>query len=82
MNDYNVLFIDNPVGSGFSYTTSDSSLARTNEQIAADLLICIKQFLKENPRFANVPTYITAESYGGKMTAEFAYIWYKVQKNI
>lgn len=78
MKDYNVLFIDNPVGTGFSYTTTSAALARTNNQIAIDLLVCIKAFLKQLPEFENVPTYITAESYGGKMAVEFAYLWDKV----
>lgn len=79
MKDYNVLFIDNPVGSGFSYTTSNGALAKNNEQIASDLLVCIGKFLEQFPSFSEVPTYITSESYGGKMAAEFAYIWYKVK---
>ncbi|XP_033223608.1 retinoid-inducible serine carboxypeptidase-like [Belonocnema kinseyi] len=81
VKDYNVLFIDNPVGSGFSYTTSSAALAKNNQQIASDLLVCIENFLEQFPRFAQVPTYITSESYGGKMAAEFAYIWYKAQKS-
>lgn len=78
VKDYNVLFIDNPVGTGFSYVTSPKGYATTNAVIAHDLVECIKGFLKELPGFANVPTYITTESYGGKMGAEFALEWYKV----
>ncbi|XP_046739172.1 retinoid-inducible serine carboxypeptidase-like [Diprion similis] len=81
VNDYNVLFIDNPVGSGFSYAEKYSGYPKTNAAIASDLLACIKGFLTEFPAFATVPTYITAESYGGKMAAEFAYVWYKAQTN-
>ncbi|XP_051168676.1 retinoid-inducible serine carboxypeptidase-like [Leptopilina boulardi] len=80
VKDYNVLFIDNPVGTGFSYTTTKEALTRTNKQIAQDLLVCIKKFLQKCPHFANVSTYITAESYGGKMAAEFAYLWYQAQE--
>ena len=80
VKDYNVLFIDNPVGTGYSYTTSPSAFATTNAQIANDLLECMKGFIKELPQFSNVPTYITTESYGGKMGAEFALTWYKAQQ--
>lgn len=31
-----------------------------------------------NPEFTKTPTYIASESYGGKMTVEFANVWYKV----
>lgn len=79
MKNYNVLFIDNPVGTGFSYTTLSSGYARTNAEIAHDLVECMKGFLKALPEFQDVPTYITTESYGGKMGAEFALQWYKVK---
>ncbi|XP_076623312.1 retinoid-inducible serine carboxypeptidase [Colletes latitarsis] len=80
VKDYNVLFIDNPIGTGFSYANVDSAYAKTNQQIAADLLQCMKGFLSVLPKFSNVPIYITTESYGGKMGAEFALLWYKAQK--
>ncbi|XP_031840488.1 retinoid-inducible serine carboxypeptidase [Nomia melanderi] len=80
VKDYNVLFIDNPVGTGFSYTTSSTAYATTNAQIASDLVECMRGFLKKLPKFANVSTYITTESYGGKMGAEFALAWYKAQQ--
>ncbi|XP_034941925.1 retinoid-inducible serine carboxypeptidase-like [Chelonus insularis] len=79
VNDYNVLFIDNPVGSGFSYVEDDSAYVKNNLQIAQDLVVCIKQFLEVIPEFKNVSTYITSESYGGKMAAEFALLWYQAQ---
>ena len=79
MNNYNVLFIDNPVGAGYSYADDYSGYAKTNVQIGADLLECIRGFLNENLKFETVPTYITAESYGGKMAAEFALVWDKVK---
>lgn len=82
MKNYNVLFIDNPIGTGFSYATSSSGFARTNAEIAHDLVECMKGFLKELPEFQDVPTYITTESYGGKMGAEFALKWYKVMFTI
>uniref|UniRef100_A0ABD2X994 Carboxypeptidase n=1 Tax=Trichogramma kaykai TaxID=54128 RepID=A0ABD2X994_9HYME len=73
-------FIDNPVGSGFSYVTSSAEFARTNAQIADDLVECMRAFYKQVPQFKNVPVYITSESYGGKMAAEFAFNWYKAEK--
>lgn len=82
MKDYNVLFIDNPVGTGFSYADNTSAFATTNAQIAADLLEVMRDFYKKLPEFRKVPVYITSESYGGKMAAEFAYVWYKVSVSI
>ncbi|XP_012063378.1 PREDICTED: retinoid-inducible serine carboxypeptidase-like [Atta cephalotes] len=80
VKNYNVLFIDNPVGTGYSYVKSKSAYTRTNTQIAKDLVECMRGFYKELPEFKAVPTYITTESYGGKMGAEFALLWYRAQK--
>ncbi|XP_058799346.1 retinoid-inducible serine carboxypeptidase-like [Phymastichus coffea] len=79
VKDYNVVFIDNPVGTGFSYVESLELLVNNNEQIAKDLMYCVKEFFKKFPNFSKTPTYILAESYGGKMTVEFAYLWYHEQ---
>ncbi|KAL6420218.1 hypothetical protein ACFW04_011778 [Cataglyphis niger] len=75
VKNYNVLFIDNPVGTGFSNAENISAFSTTNAQIASDLLECIRGFYKQLPKFKSVPTYITTESYGGKMGAEFALVW-------
>lgn len=78
VNDYNVLFIDNPVGTGFSYVDLQSAYTDNNRQIAEDLVECIRGFYNKIPQFKKVSVYITAESYGGKMAAEFALLWFQV----
>lgn len=81
VKDYNVLFIDNPVGTGYSEAVIEARYTKTNEQIAKDLVECMKGFYKKLPEFEGVPTYITTESYGGKMGAEFALLWDRVRKH-
>lgn len=78
VKDYNVLLIDNPVGTGFSYSEQFSAFARTNAQIASDLVECMKGFYNQVPKWLPVPVYITSESYGGKMAIDFALEWDKV----
>ncbi|GBM86529.1 Retinoid-inducible serine carboxypeptidase [Araneus ventricosus] len=68
----NLLFIDNPVGTGFSYVTNKSALARDNKQIAQDLTVALYSILDTVPEFQKTPLYIFSESYGGKMTVDFA----------
>ncbi|XP_050296189.1 retinoid-inducible serine carboxypeptidase-like isoform X2 [Anthonomus grandis grandis] len=76
----NILFVDNPVGTGFSYVTT-GKFATTNEQIAVDFSELLRSFYKALPKFQDVPLYIFSESYGGKMTAEIAlHIHEAVQK--
>lgn len=68
----NLLFIDNPVGTGFSYVTNKSALATTNKQIAIDLVTTLSTVLQTVPEFQISPLFIFSESYGGKMAIDFA----------
>ena len=74
VKDYNVVFVDNPVGSGFSYVDSKELLTKSNEEIANDLVTFMKEFYKLHPEFKSVELHLMTESYGGKMGAEFAYL--------
>ena len=47
----NVLFVDNPVGTGYSYVTDDSAYTTDVEQIATDLVTLFKSFLDTLPVF-------------------------------
>lgn len=75
----NVLFIDNPVGVGFSYIDNNkTNLATNTEEIGKDLIVFLETFLKTNKDFETTPLYIFGESYGGKITVEFAHQLTKV----
>ena len=47
----NVLFVDNPVGTGYSYVDEDSAYTTNVDEIAQDLLTLFKAFLKTNTVF-------------------------------
>ncbi|XP_034480490.1 retinoid-inducible serine carboxypeptidase [Drosophila innubila] len=72
VKDMNVIFIDNPVGSGFSYVDGSAYYTTDNKQIALDLVEFMKEFYVRHPEFKAVPLHIFCESYGGKMAPEFA----------
>lgn len=74
VQDYNVLFIDNPVGVGYSYITNNNAkIPHNNVEIGEDLVRFLRIFLERKRQFRNVPLYIFGESYGGKMAVEFAH---------
>jgi len=76
-----LLFVDNPVGTGFSYVTSNTSFTHNLQEISFDLLFLMKQFVKSFPDFQKTPFYIFSESYGGKMTAGFSAVLYDAISN-
>lgn len=74
-NNYNVLFIDNPVGSGFSFA---KDYFVTNEmEIADHLYEALQQFFQLYPELGQNEFYITGESYAGKYIPAIAYKIYK-----
>ncbi|KAF4520075.1 hypothetical protein B566_EDAN007932 [Ephemera danica] len=68
----NVLFVDNPVGSGFSYVEKDDLFVKNNSEISKDLVTLLKEFSLRLPEFQTTPFYIFSESYGGKMAVGLA----------
>ncbi|CRL03157.1 CLUMA_CG016183, isoform A [Clunio marinus] len=78
---HNVLFVDNPVGTGFSYVEHIKYLTKDNKQIAEDLVELLRGFYEALPEFKSVPLHIFGESYGGKMAIEFAHELYHEIEN-
>lgn len=64
--DYGMLFIDNPVGAGFSHTTDkDGYCTDTKDCVARNLYSLLQQFYQTFPDQLESELYITGESYGG-----------------
>ena len=40
-----MLYIDNPVGTGFSFTEKEDGFPTTDEEVAVDLMEAIRQFM-------------------------------------
>lgn len=66
------MFVDNPVGTGYSYVEDYSLLTTDNAMIASDLVAVVKAAFAAHPQMQVMPFYVFAESYGGKMTVDFA----------
>ncbi|GJN41021.1 hypothetical protein PR202_gn00342 [Eleusine coracana subsp. coracana] len=64
-----LIFVDNPVGVGYSYVEDDSLLVTTDWQQAADATTLIKALVKELPTLQTSLLFLVAESYGGKYAA-------------
>ncbi|XP_041366345.1 probable serine carboxypeptidase CPVL isoform X2 [Gigantopelta aegis] len=68
-----MIYIDNPVGTGFSFTAMDSGYANTEDDVARDLYSCLTQFFTVFPDYQKNDFYITGESYAGKYVPAISY---------
>jgi len=73
-NKYNVLIIDNPVGSGYSVTDDiPECYSSSEEEVAANFYIALNTFFgKLHHEYATNPFYLTGESYAGKYIPNIA----------
>jgi len=73
-NDYNVLIIDNPVGSGYSYTDDrDECYCGDEQEVAENFYKVLKTFFGDlHPEYATNPFYLSGESYAGKYIPHIA----------
>lgn len=76
---FGLLFLDNPIGSGFSIAASSDEIPRDQHQVAKHLFAAIRAFIRINPGFGSRPVYITGESYAGKYVPAIGY--YILKKN-
>ncbi|TVU50295.1 hypothetical protein EJB05_01661 [Eragrostis curvula] len=69
-----LLFVDNPVGTGFSFVEGGDTtlMARTDAEAARDLTALLCALYRGNARLRTSPLYIVAESYGGKFAVTTA----------
>ncbi|XP_073942163.1 venom serine carboxypeptidase-like [Choristoneura fumiferana] len=72
-NIYSLLFIDNPVGSGFSYTNSKDGFVKNVDTCASHLYSAVQQFLTIFPELRPAPLYVAGESYAGRYVPAFGF---------
>eukprot|EP01016_Furgasonia_blochmanni_P009080 TRINITY_DN13756_c0_g1_i3.p1 TRINITY_DN13756_c0_g1~~TRINITY_DN13756_c0_g1_i3.p1 ORF type:complete len:396 (-),score=53.36 TRINITY_DN13756_c0_g1_i3:123-1310(-) len=83
-DDYNVLFLDQPLSVGYSFADNDREIPRTSLQAAVHVYNFLQNFFmhKDFVSYRDTPLYIFGESYAGKYITEFAqYILKKNSEN-
>ncbi|KAH8041186.1 hypothetical protein HPB51_013846 [Rhipicephalus microplus] len=70
---YSMLYIDNPVGAGFSFTQDDNGYARNEDDVGRDLHEALQQFFTLFDEYAANDFYATGESYAGKYVPAIAH---------
>jgi len=76
----NVLWIDQPVGSGYSYVESAEGYVTNEKTMAVELYSALTQFLRMYPQY-NTNFYIFGESYAGKYIPSLAHYILVQNKN-
>ncbi|XP_055338559.1 probable serine carboxypeptidase CPVL isoform X2 [Paramacrobiotus metropolitanus] len=69
----NVIYIDNPVGTGFSFTKTDAGYARNEDQVGKNLYEALLQFYEMFPQYQQGSLYVSGESYAGKYVPALGY---------
>ena len=70
---FSMLYIDNPVGTGFSYTNDEKGFSRDQQNIADNLYEALQQFFTLFSEYRNNEFYITGQSYAGKYIPAIGY---------
>ncbi|CAI9786732.1 unnamed protein product [Fraxinus pennsylvanica] len=63
----NIIFIDAPVGTGFSYANTSQGYSSSDIKSAKDIFTFLRKWLLNHPMFIKNRLYIAGESYGGKL---------------
>ncbi|KAF6198695.1 hypothetical protein GE061_008447 [Apolygus lucorum] len=71
--DLHMIYIDNPVGTGFSFTQNASGYVTNQEEVGRDLYSAMIQFFQLFPELQSHDFYISGESYAGKYIPALAY---------
>ncbi|XP_069317923.1 probable serine carboxypeptidase CPVL isoform X1 [Eulemur rufifrons] len=68
-----MLYIDNPVGTGFSFTDDPHGYAVNEDDVAQNLYNALIQFFQLFPEYKDNDFYATGESYAGKYVPAIAH---------
>ncbi|KZV38835.1 serine carboxypeptidase [Dorcoceras hygrometricum] len=68
-----IIFIDSPVGTGFSYTNSPEGYYRSDTKLSMDNHMFLRKWLLNHPLFLKNRLYMAGDSYGGKIATAVAF---------
>ncbi|XP_040255126.1 serine carboxypeptidase-like 19 [Aegilops tauschii subsp. strangulata] len=68
----NIIFIDSPVGSGFSYGTLEEGFISSDTTAVKRLVVFLKKWLRGHPQFLSNSLYVGGESYCGMIIPTLA----------
>ena len=78
--NFNILFVDQPVGVGFSYHDGDGPKVDRSSQAGEDMYAFFQLFFSRFPEYADSNFHMAGESYGGTYVPNSAAVVYKHNK--
>jgi vitellogenic carboxypeptidase-like protein len=70
---HSMLYVDNPVGVGYSFTGDEAGYTTNQTAIAENLYAALVQFFELYPEYRDNDFYVTGESYAGKYVPAVSY---------
>ncbi|KAL5233623.1 hypothetical protein ACI65C_001033 [Semiaphis heraclei] len=70
---HSMLYVDNPVGVGYSFTGDDAGYSTNQTAIARNLYTALVQFFTLYPEYRQNEFYVAGESYAGKYVPAVSY---------
>jgi len=61
----NIIFVDQPVGTGWSYADHPDDYTHNEAQVAEDMYEFLQTFMTQFPQYSKLPFWVTGESYAG-----------------
>ncbi|XP_054163775.1 probable serine carboxypeptidase CPVL [Oppia nitens] len=71
--EFSIIYVDNPVGTGFSYTNDSNGYCKDQQTIAQNLYEFIQQFYIVFDDYRSNDLYIGGQSYAGKYVPSFGH---------
>eukprot|EP00899_Mesostigma_viride_P013761 jgi/Mesvir1/22386/Mv17877-RA.2 len=69
----NMIFVDQPINTGFSYSDDPRDLVHNEKGVADDMWDFLQEFLAAHPSLADRPFFVTGESYAGHYVPAVSY---------
>ncbi|GAB0097761.1 venom serine carboxypeptidase-like [Sergentomyia squamirostris] len=79
--NHHLLYIDNPVGTGFSFTDDEEGYSKTEAEVGQNLHEALQQFFTLFPDLRKRDFFLSGESYGGKFVPALGYYIHQQNSN-
>ncbi|KAJ7817330.1 serine carboxypeptidase [Mycena leptocephala] len=81
-NNASVIFLDQPVMTGYSFSSNKTAHVKTTPEAARDVYAFLQLFFRRFEEYSTQPFHIAAESYGGHFAPRIASIVHQKNKQL